>query len=278
MNIENIISGEKIQQLADVYLGLDEDFTFNPVIREQEYKRMNLRTIPGDFDNPPIVFCYTHRIDLLAAKIDLFLNNFVLITHNSDHSIDKNDANVARILNNTKLQKWFGQNITFFHDKLHMIPIGIANSQWEHGIHNFNNYINIEKKNDVYFNFNINTNYDKRYGCYEVLRTRLNWLENVTPRENIERLAQYKFCVCPEGNGFDTHRLWEALYLKTVPIVIKSEYSQILAKYNVPMVVLESWGDLNIENLKYNDYDYENIVFKKLLNFQEIKKLIQNNE
>ena len=278
MNIENIISGEKIQQLADVYLGLDEDFTFNPVIREQPLKLLPFHVIIKQFDNPAIVFCYTHRIDLLATKIDLFLNNFVLITHNSDHGIHENDANVARILNNTKLQKWFGQNIVFLDDKLHLIPIGIANSQWEHGIHNFKNHIDIEKKNDVYFNFNINTNYDKRQNCYEILRTQLNWLENVTPRENIQRLAQYKFCICPEGNGVDTHRLWEALYVKTVPIVIKSEYSQILAKYNVPMVVLESWGDLNIENLNYNDYDFENIVFKKLLNFEEMKKLIQNNE
>jgi hypothetical protein len=277
MIFENIVSGEKIQQLADVYLGLDEDFTFNPVIREQPLKTLSFHRIINQFDNPPIVFCYTHRIDILATKIDLFLNNFVLITHNSDHGIHQNDANVAKILDNTKLQKWFGQNITFFHDKIYMVPIGIANSQWEHGIHNFRSHIDIEKKNDVYFNFNINTNYDKRYGCYEVLRTRLKWLENVTPRENIERLAQYKFCICPEGNGFDTHRLWEALYLKTVPIVLKSEYSQILAKYNVPMVVLESWNDLNIENLNYDDYDFENIGLKQILNFGKIQKKIRNS-
>jgi hypothetical protein len=277
MIFENIISGEKIQQLADVYLGLDEDFTFNPVIREQRLKLLPFDVIINQFDNPDIVFCYTHRIDLLASKIDLFLNNFVLITHNSDHGIHENDVNVLKILNNTKLQKWFGQNITFQHDKIYMVPIGIANSQWEHGIHNFNNHINIEKKNDVYFNFNVSTNYDKRQNCYEILRTRLNWLENVTPRQNIERLAQYKFCICPEGNGFDTHRLWEALYVRTVPIVLNSEYSQILAKYNIPMVVLESWNDLNIENLNYNDYDFENIVFKQILNFEEIQKKIQNS-
>jgi len=277
MIFENIISGEKIQQLADVYLGLDEDFTFNPVIREQQFKAMKFDVIINNFDNPPIVFCYTHRIDLLAAKIDLFLNSFILITHNSDHGIHENDVNVLKILNNIKLQKWFGQNITFQHDKIYMVPIGIANGQWEHGIHNFNNHINIEKKNDVYFNFNVSTNYDKRQNCYEILRTRLNWLENVTPRQNIERLAQYKFCICPEGNGFDTHRLWEALYVRTVPIVLNSEYSQILAKYNVPMVVLESWNDLNIENLNYNDYDFENIVLKQILNFEEMKKLIQNS-
>ena len=31
----NIITGEKIQQLCDVYFGLKEDFDFNPVIKKQ---------------------------------------------------------------------------------------------------------------------------------------------------------------------------------------------------------------------------------------------------
>jgi hypothetical protein len=215
---------------------------------------------------------------MLACKIELFMNDFVLITHNSDHGIHEKDENVLKILNFTKLKKWFGQNITFLHDKLRMIPIGIANSQWEHGIQNFNKNINIEKSKDVYFNFKIETNYDKRMNCYETLRTKVNWLNNVTPREHIERLAEYKFCICPEGNGCDTHRLWEALYLRTVPILLKSEYSQILAKYNIPMVILESWNDLNVENLNYNDYDFENIAFKNILNIEELEKEIQNSK
>jgi hypothetical protein len=34
----NIITGEKIQQLCDVYFGLKEDFDFNPVIKKQIIK------------------------------------------------------------------------------------------------------------------------------------------------------------------------------------------------------------------------------------------------
>ena len=83
--------------------------------------------------------------------------------------------------------------------------------------------------------------------------------------ENLKRLKDYEFCICPEGNGVDTHRLWEAIYLKTIPIVVKSEFTNILIKNNIPVVVLENWSELDVEKLQYHDYnftesfDYSNI-------------------
>jgi len=36
-------------------------------------------------------------------------------------------------------------------------------------------------------------------------------------------MARHQFVICPEGNGVDSHRIWEALYLGCVPIVSESE-------------------------------------------------------
>jgi hypothetical protein len=36
------------------------------------------------------------------------------------------------------------------------------------------------------------------------------------------RLSEYKFWICPRGNGLDTHRAWEALYVGAVPIIKRS--------------------------------------------------------
>ena len=36
----NIITGEKIQQLCDIYLGIQGDFNFNPVISNQTSKHI----------------------------------------------------------------------------------------------------------------------------------------------------------------------------------------------------------------------------------------------
>ena len=270
----NIITGEKIQQLCNVYFGFKEDFDYNPVIKQQINKHFNLNKLNIEFNNPYFVFCYSHRIKELSNKIHLFKNRFALITHNSDGEI-RDETETLKILNCSNLDKWYSQNICFEHDKLYFLPIGIANSQWPHGNINMfnsdtvlNNLCN--KTKSIYFNFNINTNRIKRSKCFESLKNKLVWLNNVSSSENMVRLSQYKFCICPEGNGGDTHRLWEALYLKTVPIVIKSDFTNILQKNNVPLVILNNWDELYEGNLDYNNYDFNNDKFIKISNFYKI--------
>jgi hypothetical protein len=122
----------------------------------------------------------------------------------------------------------------------------------------------------IYFNFNVDTNKTKRMRCFDSLKNKIEWLKNVTPSENIVRLSHYSFCICPEGHGVDTHRLWEALYLKTVPVVIKSDFTSILQKNNIPLVVLNSWDDFNLDDLNYNTFDFENTQFLKTMDLRKI--------
>ena len=82
----------------------------------------------------------------------------------------------------------------------------------------------------IYFNFNIDTNKIKRQVCFNQLKNKLIWCNNLSYLDYLKLLKEYEFCICPEGNGVDTHRLWECLYLKVVPIVIKSEFTNILIK------------------------------------------------
>jgi hypothetical protein len=95
-------------------------------------------------------------------------------------------------------------------------------------------------------------------------------LDSVSPIENLKRLKNYEFCICPEGNGVDTHRLWEAIYLKTVPIVIKSKFTDILIKNNLPLVVIDDWSDLNIEKLNYQDYNFANSFYPSFIRLRNI--------
>ena len=77
--LENIVSGEKFQNLADMYLGFEEDFKYNPKIWEQKEKHCPFDKIPRLFDNPKIIFCYSHRLQNLIDKIGNFNNKFVYI-------------------------------------------------------------------------------------------------------------------------------------------------------------------------------------------------------
>jgi hypothetical protein len=259
----NIITGEKIQELADIYISTD--FNYNPKIARQKHKHKYLQNINTDYDNPKIIYTYTHDIILFNQKLNFFKNDFILITHNSDHNITNNEI-VNNILNHPKLIKWFAQNICYKHPKLEYLPIGIPNSQWRHNNEHFylnNDFKNIKKTKKIYFNFNIATNSNQRQKCYDQLKNKIEFLPNIDSYENLKRLSQYQFCICPDGNGIDTHRHWEALYLKCIPIVLKNQFNEILSK-DFNMIRLDSWTDLDINKLNYEDFIFDDEYYKKL--------------
>lgn len=257
---KKIITGERIQQLADIYIGKQDDFEYNPLIWNQSNKHVNLDSLIAEYDNPSILFCYPHHIHSFSQKINNFKNPFILITHNSDENIVNSDT-ILTILDNPNVKKWYAQNICFKHEKLYYLPIGMANSMWTHGNLDFFKNVNdlFIKSKKVYFNFNMNTNYNKRNECYHSLKDKLTFLDIISPELNLKRLSEYEFCICPEGNGVDTHRLWECFYLKTVPIVKNSVFIQILKEHNLPLVILENWDDYDENTLMYEDYNFDNL-------------------
>jgi hypothetical protein len=281
--MDNIVTGEKIQNICELYLGYSEDFNYNPLIKKDINKHFNLNNLNKKIENPRILFCYSHRINDLSNKINFLNNPFVLITHNSDGEI-LNSKEVNNILSCKNLIKWYGQNVCYYHEKLELIPIGFANSMWNHGdLSLFENkqFLSLLEQNNklknIYFNFSIHTNYKKRKNCYNTLINKLNWIETTNHSSNLKRLQEYKFCICPEGNGSDTHRLWEALYLKVVPIVLKSNFTSILQLYNVPLVILEKWEDLDESLLNYDEYIFNDNKFLNLLSFNLLKNSILIN-
>lgn len=272
--INSIITGEKIQQICNIYIGKQEDFNYNPLIKNQTNKQVNINLINNEFDNPYYIFCYSHLINELSSKIHYLKNNFVLVTHNSDQNIELIES-VKIILNCNNLVKWYTQNLLLNHDKLNLLPIGLANSMWPHGnLTPFKDKNLIDslsnKTRFIYFNFNIITNIEKRTPCYETLKKKLIWLDNINPTSNLYRLKEYRFCICPEGNGVDTHRLWECLYLKVVPIVLNTPFTQILTKHNIPLVILNNWSDIFSINLIYEDYNFDDEIFNNLSDFNKL--------
>ena len=249
MEPSEFINGERLQQIADMYLGTADDFLYNPRIFEQMEKHQILEDIDGPFDNPPTLFLYTHLLKSFEQKIKFFANPFTLITHNSDYNLIDSDPVVQKILECDNLVCWWGQNLCFIHHKMRFLPIGLANTMWDHG--KVNNFVGVStnKSEDVYFNFNIYTNREKREHCYNVLKPLLPFLPMLPVAENVKRLAQYKWCICPEGNGVDTHRLWEAMYLGCVPIVLKSPFIDTLMHYTggeLPIYVVDTWDNLSL--------------------------------
>jgi len=290
----NIITGETIQNLCDYYIGTKDDFNFNPIIKNQKSKHINI-------DNYNIesikmlkvnnIFCYTHLIDGEKANfnnercinnlknISIILSNistkFNLFFHNSDGAFKNEHKSLLQISNVNKI---FTQNLsTEPEERIIPLPIGIANSMWRHGNLNIwkqilqNNSL-VNKPNSIYFNFNITTNTVKRKKCYDVITSKnIPNLPNTDYLNYLTILSSYKFAICPEGNGLDTHRFWECLYLKVIPICLKNHITEYYSK-NFPIVLLDDWNELNIEKMDeiFKHANWEN---HNMLSFDKLDRL-----
>jgi hypothetical protein len=122
---------------------------------------------------------------------------------------------------------------------------------WKHG----NNNIllskineNVQKTKEIFLNFSITT--PKRNGLRNTLYF-IPWVENKEYEDYINTLAEYRYCICVEGNGLDTHRFWECIYLKVIPICVKNEWTEIV-KEKFPMIIIDSWESLKDIKLTYN--------------------------
>jgi hypothetical protein len=272
------ISGEKIQLEMDLFITTPEYLNNNPIITINHPKAFNINNINSNFDNPRFIYTCSDTLNLIKDKLDFFNNVFILVSHNSDFNIINNDL-YNSILNHPKIIKWYSQNVMFNHPKLEMIPIGFANEKWKHGnskiiMNTINNLNNIKKINDIYFYFNLHTNYDKRNDCYQKLRNNFPISDKKIEEDYFDYLATFKFAICPEGNGIDTHRLWECFYFKVIPIVLDNPFIRIVKdKYKLPMIILNDWSDLIRMKLTYEDFDNSILDFNLL-----ISKIKNENE
>jgi hypothetical protein len=230
----NFITGEKFQELADITVALNVENNFASGLVQTQLKNtktvclvfdpnVSINMVPDKIKDAKIIFVYSHILPFFFEKIYPFITNpFILITHNSDHGVDEK---IIPYLNETKIIKWFCQNKYANHPKLLSLPIGIANSQWEHGnlqLLEETIKLKIPKNNLVYKNFNISTNYNHRQQAHiETLQNGFQMSPSVPFSEHIKNIKQSYFCFAPLGNGADCHRIWECLYLNCVPIVPK---------------------------------------------------------
>jgi len=69
----------------------------------------------------------------------------------------------------------------------------------------------------------------------------------------LAEIARHKFVLCPSGNGIDSARNWETLYLKRVPIFKDHPYLRELFK-NFPALFVKDWSEVTKELLTQNEH------------------------
>jgi len=246
-----IISGEKLLSLADVFIGNSNSLNANPNTSNFIKNKININSI-NNLNPYNKIFIKTDDLVQFYNKFDI--TNKTIITHNSDYEIS---ASFINQLEKCKLQ--LSQNCLFKHPKLIPLSIGIENSMW------FNHELlekvrirtDIIKDKEIYFYFSLNT-HNSRKECYEKLKNKLTWNTKLSKEDYFIELKRHKYAICPRGNGLDTHRLWECLYLDVIPIMLKKDSVNI---DNLPIIYLDDWNDLDISKL---DANFKNLNMSKI--------------
>lgn len=229
------VSGDSFRALADHIH--DETGTFDPVSVKQ-----------GDvvFVSNPLTLPYLQTIHPQIK------HPYILIEHNGDNSIGKETADML----DEKIIRFYAQDVIYAHDKITPIPIGIENLRYHiNGIPSLFNRIrrSIEKyppirKNRIFFFFSVDTNPAERGPAKEYFLSHMlmdTVVGMLSPRLHLKTLMTYKFVVSPPGNAIESCRTWEALYMKTVPIVKDFVAMRYFASLGLPVWIVNDWHELS---------------------------------
>jgi hypothetical protein len=114
-----------------------------------------------------------------------------------------------------------------------------------------------EKNILLYMNFSINTNPVKRNECYEtfVNDSYVYKSSSLPPELFYEEIAKSKYVLSPQGTGIDCHRIYESIFLNSIPILQSSPMDSFYTK--LPVVIVEKWSDINEPFLLDNYHTYK---------------------
>ncbi len=263
------ISGDTFRQLSDhIY---------------DERKNIEILKIKdGD-----IIFVKTDYLEQFVSKyLDKIDKKISLIFHNSDFSFE--EKHIKHFKNENLLV--FSQNLNIDFTKtnnIFPIPIGLENrSYFMNGkLKNFDRALkksSHEFKNKLILcGFNPNTN-NERKKILEIIskNENINFLRYSNHVKYLDTISEHKFNLCPEGNGLDTHRFWETLMMGSIPVVKKNNLVLNFEKFDIPILILDDWGDLdNLSKESLNKFyknNYMKLKNNKYIYFDYWKKLIKD--
>ena len=260
------IQGEMFKSIAD--------FCYSPHLKHRD----DYDNLQNTFDISvlkPVNIVYTHLCyaqNLINIITNLPDYKFILITHSCDCSVvaegisrpggNGERQSLYKFEIPTNVVKWYSKNIDVTDSRIESIPIGLENNRWFPHIHKMDKLrakITTPKqyKNLLYINHNVVTNPIERVSPYVLFRSK-GWV-TIDKGANgkdfdvyLDNIYNHKFVLSPQGNGIDTHRTWECLYLGTIPIEKRNLNNRFYT--GLPICFVDSWEEITEEFLN-KEYD-----------------------
>lgn len=168
---------------------------------------------------------------------------YTLVLGKGDYIID--DHLLKQLPNN--ITALFANNVDVLDDRIHYFPMG----RDFRSVEEFRqSNLQIDRSIHTYCNFSITTHRTRKQ-IYDMLKNK-KFIEfdhmgkfksyGISRKLFFEKLSKSQFSICPRGNAGDTFRLWDSLYLGTIPIVLK-EFAFHKELTDLPILFLDNLHD-----------------------------------
>lgn len=203
-------------------------------------------------------------------EIQKISNSFNLLTAVSALQVKKEIAELLVSLPN--LQRWYCTNPPDIKsDKIVALPIGFEEKERAGGdqeiLESFSQYKTpfTDKIDGVFLSYHTLSTNRERQNHHEYLSTqgyvstqpcRLPFFECLT------MMDRYRFNICFEGYGFDTHRYYESLLINSVPIMKRTVVAKMFERHNLPAVFVDDWRQIDDNfwsQIRKEKYDFSNV-------------------
>jgi hypothetical protein len=228
-------------------------------------------------DKNGLIFVKTDQIFNFFEAVREKPFNYVIVSHNSDHNITEEIYRQKP----PNVLHWFAQNVRTKQSDLTPIPIGIERPCVS-GLDTVRIILDASKReadptNIAYVNFSWQTNPNARQPIIHHYKE-FPWVtmgERIPLEAYLSEIKKHVYVFCPPGNGWDTHRFWETLYMNRIPIV----YDCPFPKGDVTFVEAEIEHPPKLLDLIYNDVleFYRDTYFLKFKNWEKLIKETVND-
>lgn len=260
---------------------------FSNTTYQHESLNFSEKTIKIKQKKIKIIYLTSDGIRIHLNRINKLKNKFIIIMGNSDLTIDNKTYGISKLINNKMLIKIYSQNINIDHEKVIQLPIGVDfhssfyyNFITKNKIFPFTSQkklietikLKTDKKFLIYCDFHFAMN-SKRETCKKKLIKPLCFFPPKRVNQKIawEKIRKHQFIACPEGNGVDTHRIWESLLLGTIPIIKDNFLAPLYSK--LPVIIVKDWSQINknylkkqLKIIKSKKYDFSILFMRYWIN------------
>ena len=208
-----------------------------------------------DLKEARVIFCPSDKLEQFFADFQSSITAKIIIAGNSDHEFHHQPTNIPKSIKALYLQNSFVSDDSY----IFTLPIGLENIKL--GMNgkprHFRYYGPVASKTPkVLFGPFSNTHPD-RVKVETIFSSSGQWHEflnhRLPPKIFTSVVRNFSYVASVRGNGVDTHRLWESLYLGTVPILLKDSWSESLTKLDLPLKFIDEWTIENIEAISKNE-------------------------